>query len=148
MPYRICPTVRSVVGKMALGRVLVRPPAINPVSCHFSNAPCLLTYGREEQWGHYVLQLLRGSLMPPHENKQDGIYECAHYITVRCVRIFESSFVHSSLLILVLLIPRKSFENKQFSNHFTHTHHTFYFVYYTSMHRMQTLTAHDLIYIC
>jgi len=37
MPYRLCPAVRSVVGKMAVGQVLVRP-AIYPVSCHFSNA--------------------------------------------------------------------------------------------------------------
>jgi hypothetical protein len=33
----------------------------------FQQCACLLTYGRDEQWDHYVLQLLRGSLMPPHE---------------------------------------------------------------------------------
>jgi hypothetical protein len=41
---------------------------------------------------HHVVRLLKGSLMQPHENKQDGIY--MHYLTVRCVWILESSFVH------------------------------------------------------
>ena len=45
------------------------------LSCRllFQQCTCLVTYGRDEQWTHYMLQFRRGSLIPPHENKQDEI---------------------------------------------------------------------------
>ena len=45
-----------------------------PCRLSLQQCACLVTYGRDEQWAHHVLQFRRGSLIPPHENKQDGIY--------------------------------------------------------------------------